>query len=56
MVFNFINNKCLTGKNNYCYDSAKAYTFRNKDLVGVDAKGVVNYIVVIKKIFLSSIK
>ena len=30
---------CLTGKNNFCNDSGSAFTFRNKDLVGVDVKG-----------------
>ena len=43
LVFNWNNNKCLTGKKNYCNDSGKAYTFRNKDLVGVDVKGEYNF-------------
>ena len=34
-----ISDKCLTGKNNCCCDSGSAFTFRNKDLVGVDCKG-----------------
>jgi hypothetical protein len=31
--------KCLTGKQNLVQDSGKAYSFKIKDLVGVDAKG-----------------
>ncbi len=34
-----INDKCLTGKLNYINDSGGAFTFKNKDLVGVDVKG-----------------
>ena len=43
LVFNWNNNKCLTGKPNYCDDSGKAYTFRNQDLVGIDIKGQYNF-------------
>ena len=42
VVFNF-RNKCLTGKKNYICDSGKAYTFKIKDLVGVDIKGEYNF-------------
>ena len=38
--------KCLTGKHNYCCDSGSAFTFRNKDLVGVDCKGQYKFDVV----------
>ena len=31
--------KCLIGKKNCCDDSGGAFTFKNKDLVGVDVKG-----------------
>ena len=41
-----IYDKCLTGKNNCCYDSGSAFTFRNKDLVGVDCKGYYKFDVV----------
>ena len=43
LAFNCNNNKCLTGKKNYICDSGKAYTFRIKDLVGVDVKGKYNF-------------
>ena len=43
LVFNYYKSKCLTGKQNYCDDSGKAYTFRNKDLVGIDVKGKYNF-------------
>ena len=31
--------KCLTGKTNLINDLGKVYTFKIKDLIGVDAKG-----------------
>ena len=43
LVFNYNKSKCLTGKQNYCDDSGKAYTFRNQDLVGIDVKGQYNF-------------
>ena len=39
LLINNWNNKCLTGKKNYCDDSKSGFTFKNKDLVGVDVKG-----------------
>ena len=35
--------KCLTGKHNFCNDSYSGFTFKNKDLVGVDTKGQYNF-------------
>ena len=32
--------KCLTGKKNLINDLGKVYTFKIKDLIGVDAKGI----------------
>ena len=32
--------KCLTGKQNFCIDSFSSFTFKNKDLVGVDTNGI----------------
>ena len=40
LVINYFNSKCLTGKKNFCDDSGGAFTFNNKDLVGVDIKGI----------------
>ena len=46
LVINYCDKKCLTGKSNYCNDSGIAFTFRNKDLIGVDAKGQYNFDVI----------
>ena len=35
--------KCLTGKKNLINDLGKVYTFKIKDLIGVDAKGMYYY-------------
>ena len=43
LLINNWNNKCLTGKKNYCDDSKSGFTFKNKDLVGVDTKGQYNF-------------
>ena len=43
LVINYFDTKCLTGKPNYCNDSKSAFTFKNKDLVGVDVKGIYNF-------------
>ena len=34
-----INSKCLTNKNNYLDDRGSAFSFKIKDLIGVDAQG-----------------
>ena len=34
-----IGQKCLTNKNNYLYDGGSAFSFKIKDLIGVDAQG-----------------
>ena len=39
LVINWLTYKCLTGKQNFCDDSKSGFTFKNKDLVGVDTKG-----------------
>ena len=39
LIINYHGNKCLTGKKNFCDDSGGAFTFKNKDLVGIDSKG-----------------
>ena len=39
LIINYNSSKCLTGKNNYCNDSGSVFSFKNKDLVGVDTKG-----------------
>ena len=38
-----ISSKYLRGKNYYFDDSGSAFTFRNKDLVRVDVKGIYNF-------------
>ena len=43
LLINSSSYKCLTGKNNYCNDSCSGFTFKNKDLVGVDTKGQYNF-------------
>ena len=43
LVINYNGNKCLTGKKNYCNGSRNAFTFKNKDLVGVDVQGQYNF-------------
>ena len=43
LVINSGNYKCLTGNHNYCDDSKRGFTFKNKDLVGVDTKGKYNF-------------
>ena len=37
------NCKCLTGKKNLIHDLGNVYTFKIKDLIGVDAKGIYNF-------------
>ena len=39
LAINYNHNECLIGKKNYCDDSLSAYTFKNKDLIGVDVSG-----------------
>ena len=43
LIINNNYNKCLIGKKNCCDDSGGAFTFKNKDLVGVDVKGQYNF-------------
>ena len=43
LLINCSGNKCLTGKKNFCYDKGGAFSFRNKDLIGVDNKGKYNF-------------
>ena len=43
LIINYYSSKCLTGKHNYCNDSWSGFTFKNKDLVGVDTKGQYNF-------------
>ena len=38
LIINYCYSKCLIGKNNFCDDSGGAFTFKNKDLIGVDVK------------------
>ena len=33
----------MTGKKNFVQDSGKAYSFKIKDLVGADAKGIYHF-------------
>ena len=43
LLINYGGDKCLTGNHNYCDDSKRGFTFKNKDLVGVDTKGQYNF-------------
>ena len=43
LLINNYNQKCLKGKKNFCLDSGSVFSFKNKDLVGVDAKGRCNF-------------
>ena len=43
LLINQNTQKCLKGKNNLSLDSGSVFSFKNKDLVGVDAKGKYNF-------------
>ena len=43
LVINFKNNKCISGNNNICNDLGNVFSFKNKELLGIEVKGNYNF-------------